>query len=141
MPQRPAGGELLVFGEGNIVVHSSGEDTGGAFSVFEEVPPLLDTPLHTHANEDEFFYIVEGDHVVRRGDEEFELGPGDTIFLPRGVPHAHRRVVPKVGRLVVVVSPAGFEGFFRMLAQAEAEGTLGAEAYAKASERYGIEWL
>jgi mannose-6-phosphate isomerase-like protein (cupin superfamily) len=141
MPERPSGGERLVFGEGTIVLHTPGEETGGAFSVFEEVPPMLDTPLHTHAHEDELFYIVEGDHVCQRGDEEFNLGPGDTMFLPRGVPHAHRRVVPKAGRLLVVVSPAGFEGFFRMLAQAEAEGRLGPEAYAEASERYGITWL
>jgi hypothetical protein len=38
-------------------------------------------------------------------------------------------------------SPAGFEGFFRELAQAESSGTLGSEAYARVSERYRITWL
>ena len=38
-------------------------------------------------------------------------------------------------------SPAGFDGFFRELAAADAEGRLGPEAYAAASERYGITWL
>lgn len=135
------GGERLVFGEGTILIKASTASTGGAFTVFEEVPPLLDTPLHVHANEDELFYILEGEHVVQRGKEEFRLGPGDAIFLPRGVPHAQRRVLPKVGRLLVMTSPGAFEGFLRELAAADAAGTLGPDAYAAASEKYGITWL
>ena len=135
------GGERLVFGEGTILIKASTASTGGAFTVFEEVPPLLDTPLHVHANEDELFYILEGEHVVQRGKEEFRLGPGDAIFLPRGVPHAQRRVLPKAGRLLVMTSPGAFEGFLRELAAADAAGTLGPDAYAAASEKYGITWL
>jgi mannose-6-phosphate isomerase-like protein (cupin superfamily) len=135
------GGERLVFGGGTILIRASAETTGGAFTVFEEVPPLLDTPLHVHANEDELFYSLDGEHIVQCGDEEFALEPGGVIFLPRGVPHSQRRVVPGIGRLLVLTSPAGFEGFFRELAAAETAGTLGPEAYASASERYGITWL
>ena len=50
-------------------------------------------------------------------------------------------MVPGEGRLLVVVSPAGLEGFFRELAAADAAGTLGPDAYAAASKRYGITWL
>ena len=78
---------------------------------------------------------------MQRGEEEFRLGSGDAIFLPRGVPHAQRRVVPKVGRLLVMTSPGAFEGFLRELAAADAAGTLGPDAYAAASEKYGITWL
>jgi hypothetical protein len=46
-----------------------------------------------------------------------------------------------VGRLLVLTSPPGFEGFFRQLAEAERQGTLGPDAYAAASERYGITWV
>jgi mannose-6-phosphate isomerase-like protein (cupin superfamily) len=134
-------GERLVFGEGTVVIRASAETTGGAFTVFEEVPPLLDTPLHVHANEDELFYILEGEHIVRCGEEEFRLGPGGVVFLPRGVPHSQRRVVARKERLLVMTSPSGFEGFFRELAKAEEAGTLGPAAYAAASEEYGITWL
>ena len=135
------GGERLVFGEATIVIRASAETTGGAFTLFEEVPPLADTPLHVHENEDELFYVLEGEHVFRVGDEEFPTGPGGLVFAPRGVPHAQRRVVPGSGRLLVITTPAGLEGFFRALAAAHQEGTLGPDAYAGASARCGITWL
>ncbi len=135
------GGERLVFGEATIVIRASAETTGGAFTLFEEVPPLADTPLHVHENEDELFYVLEGEHVFRVGDEEFPTGPGGLVFAPRGVPHAQRRVVPGSGRLLVITTPAGLEGFFRALAAAHQEGTLGPDAYADASARCGITWL
>lgn len=133
--------ERLTFGEVNVVIRVSAEDSGGAMAVIEEVPPMVDTPLHVHSREDELFYIVEGEHIVTLGDEEHRLGPGDALFAPRGIPHAQRRVEPGVGRELIVLTPGGFEQFFRDLAQAERDGTLGPDAYAAASERAGITWL
>jgi mannose-6-phosphate isomerase-like protein (cupin superfamily) len=134
-------GERLAFGDVNMIIRASAETTGGSMAVIEEVPPLVDTPAHVHAREDELFVSLEGDHVIELGGEEHRIGPGETVFAPRGVPHSQRRVVPGEGRLLVVMSPAGLEGFFRELAAADAAGTLGPEAYATASERYGITWL
>ena len=133
--------EILRFGGLTIAVRASADTTGGAFSVIEELPPLFDTPAHIHANEDEYFHIIEGEHVIVVGDEEHRLGPGEGIFAPRGVPHAQRRVDPGVGRLLLVFAPGGFEGFFRRLAAAEAKGDLDEDAYAVASEEFGITWL
>jgi mannose-6-phosphate isomerase-like protein (cupin superfamily) len=133
--------EKLVFGEVTVVVRVGAEDSGGAMTVLEEVPPMVDTPLHVHSREDELFYIVEGEHIITLGEREFTLGPGEAIFAPRGIPHAQRRVEPGVGRELVVLTPGGFEWFFRDLAAAERDGTLGPDAYAAASERAGISWL
>jgi mannose-6-phosphate isomerase-like protein (cupin superfamily) len=133
--------EKLVFGEVTVVIRVSAEDSGGAMTVLEEVPPMVDTPLHVHSREDELFYIVEGEHVITLGQREHRLGPGEAIFAPRGIPHAQRRVEPGVGRELVVLTPGGFEQFFRDLAEAERNGTLGPDAYAEASERAGISWL
>jgi quercetin dioxygenase-like cupin family protein len=135
------GGERLVFGDLTILVRASAESTGGAFTLFEEVPPLADTPLHVHENEDELFYVLEGEHVFQVAEEEFRAGPGGLVFAPRGVPHAHGRVASGIGRLLILTVPAGFEGFFRELAAAHEAGTLGPETYARASQRYGITWL
>ena len=134
-------GERLSFGPVNILVRVSSEASGGAFSLFEEVPPLADTPLHVHRNEDELFYVLEGEHVFRVGGDEFTVGPGGCVFAPRGLPHSQRRVVPGEGRQLVLTTPGGLDGFFRELAAAQEAGTLGPDAYAAASERFGITWL
>ena len=123
-----------------IVVKASADTTGGAFTIFEENDPV-DTPLHVHQHEDELFYVLEGEHVFQVGQKEFRAGPGGLVFAPRGVPHAQRRVVPRAGRVLVLTSPAGFEGFFRELAAADRAGRLGPEAYASASKTYGVTWL
>ena len=133
--------ERVTFGEITIVVRVSAEDSGGAMTVIEEVEPISDTPLHVHSREHEFFYIVEGEHIITLGEAEHRLGPGDAIFAPRGVPHAQRRVEPGVGRELVAFIPGGFEQFFRDLAEAQRDGTLGPAAYAKASTRAGVSWL
>ena len=130
-------GERLTFGDVNILIRVSTPD----MCVLEEVPPMVDTPAHVHAREDELFLSLEGDHVVEIGAEEHRIGPGESVFAPRGVPHSQRRVVPGEGRLLVVTAPGGLDGFFRELAAADTAGTLGPEAYATASERYGIAWL
>ena len=134
------GGERLRFSGAEVVVRASADTTGGAFTIIEEVSPL-DTPLHRHENEDEIFFVLEGDHVIQVGEEEFELGPGGLAFGPRGIPHAQRRVVPRTGRILIMVSPPGFEGFFRELAEAERAGTIGPDVYATVSDKYGITWL
>jgi mannose-6-phosphate isomerase-like protein (cupin superfamily) len=134
------GGERLRFSGAEFRIKASADTTDGAFSIVEEIAPL-DTPLHVHAHEDELFVVLEGEHVFRCGEQEFQVGPGGVVFAPRGVPHAHRRVVPRTGRFLTMTSPAGFEGFFRELAAAEQDDSLGPAAYAEVSERYGITWL
>jgi mannose-6-phosphate isomerase-like protein (cupin superfamily) len=137
----PDAGERLEFGAGTVIIRASGETTNGAFCVFEELPPLLDTPAHVHSNEDELYHVLEGEHVFHCGEQDFHVGPGSAVFLPRGVPHRHSRVVPGEGRLLGLTSPAGLEGFFRGLADADRAGELGPEAFATVSQKYGITWL
>jgi mannose-6-phosphate isomerase-like protein (cupin superfamily) len=133
-------GEQLRFSDAEFLVKASAETTGGSFSIVEEVAPL-DTPAHVHANEDELFIVLEGEHEFTVGETVFDVGPGAVVFAPRGIPHSHRRVVPRTGRFLTLVSPAGFEGFFRELSEAERDGTIGPDAYARVSEHYGITWL
>jgi mannose-6-phosphate isomerase-like protein (cupin superfamily) len=95
-----------------------GERTGGAFSLVEHpLPPrALGAPLHTHHNEDEYSYVLEGRFGVQLGDDTLEAGPGDLLFKPRGVPHAFWNAGDEPGRLLELISPAGFEHYFRELA-------------------------
>jgi quercetin dioxygenase-like cupin family protein len=138
----PAGeGEVIDIGTAAFLVRATADSTGGALTMFEELPPLLDTSSHVHRYEDETFYVLEGDHEFISGDRTFRLGPGGVAFLPRGIPHAHRRLVTGVGRLLCVTTPGGFEHFFRSLAEAARSGEPPENAYARASERAGVTWL
>ena len=134
-------GERLEFWGTTIVVRASADTTGGAFTLFEEETPVLDTSRHVHRETDELYYVIEGQHVFVCGDREFMVGPGGTVFLPHGVPHSHRRVVPLTGRLLCSTSPAGFEGFFRVLAEASRTTASAGEAYERASREHGVTWL
>jgi mannose-6-phosphate isomerase-like protein (cupin superfamily) len=134
-------GERLESWGTTIVVRASADTTGGAFTLFEEETPVLDTSRHVHRETDELYYVIEGQHVFVCGDREFTVGPGGTVFLPHGVPHSHRRVVPLTGRLLCSTSPAGFEGFFRVLAEASRTTASAGEAYERASREHGVTWL
>jgi mannose-6-phosphate isomerase-like protein (cupin superfamily) len=134
-------GERLEFWGTTIVIRASADTTGGAFTLFEEETPILDTSRHVHRETDELYYVVEGEHVFVCGDREFTVGPGGTLFLPHGVPHSHRRVVPRTGRLLCMTSPAGFEGFFRVLAEASRTGASFDDAYERASREHDVTWL
>lgn len=129
-------GERLQFGRTTILLRASGDEA----TVWEEIAPLVDTPLHVHANEDEIFHIIDGEHDFRCGEQEFRVEPGAFVFLPRGVPHAHRRLIEGAGRLLVITTPGGFDGFFRMLMAADQAGELGPSTYAEASAQFGITW-
>src|SRR5215211_4533860 len=95
-----------------------GATTGGAFSLVEHpLPPRgLGSPVHTHRNEDEYSFVLEGRIGVQMGDELLEAGPGDLVFKPRGVPHAFWNAGDEPARLLELISPAGFENYFRDLA-------------------------
>lgn len=95
-----------------------GEATGGAFSLVEHpLPPrALGAPLHTHKNEDEYSYVLEGRVGVQLGDEVLEAGPGELVFKPRGVSHAFWNAGDEPARLLELISPAGFENYFREMA-------------------------
>lgn len=90
-------------------------DTDGGMAVFEQIgeSPNGGPPLHVHPDQDEFFHVLEGLYRFQVGEERFAASTGDTIFLPRGVPHAFVQLT-QAARMLVVYQPAGdMEGFFR----------------------------
>ena len=106
------GTHLDVLGD-VITVLVSGRETNGAFTVLtEKSQPGGGTPLHTHHNEDEALYVLEGEYDIRCGDDTVSAKPGSFVFAPREVPHKLTNVSSAPGTILGVVSPAGFEGFF-----------------------------
>ena len=90
------------------------ERSGGRCALVEHpiMPRALAAPLHTHADEDEIAYVMEGRVSVQIGDEVREVGPGAAIVKPRGVPHAFWNAGDAPARILEVITPAGFEGYF-----------------------------
>ncbi len=82
---------------------------------------LADT--HIHPSQDEVFYVLEGSYRFKVGEELYNLTIGDSIFLPRKVPHAWTQVSEK-GKMTVVLQPAGkLENFFVTMSALDHEPT------------------
>lgn len=115
--------QLLALGVRFLI---DGEQTGGRFSLVEHPlgPRRLGAPLHTHANEDEYSYILQGRVGIQLGEDVMEAGVGDLVFKPRGVPHTFWNAGEEEVRLLELISPAGFENYFRELAPLLATGDL-----------------
>jgi mannose-6-phosphate isomerase-like protein (cupin superfamily) len=118
----------------------SKQDTGGALALFiDEVPPNGGPPLHIHHQEDETFYLLEGELVMQVNGEQVTVGAGSVAFLPRGVPHTFTNPGTETARALVILTPGGLEGFFAevepLVTQAEPE--MGAVLAVAA--KYGIE--
>jgi quercetin dioxygenase-like cupin family protein len=118
-----------------------GERTAGAFSLVEHpLPPrALGSPLHTHHNEDEYSYVLQGRFGVQLGDDTLEAGPGDLVFKPRGVAHAFWNAGDEPARLLELISPAGFENYFRELAPLLAAAERDQSAIDGVAARYGLD--
>lgn len=118
-----------------------GASSGGGFSLVEHPMSAraLAAPMHRHTGEDEYSYVLEGRMGALLGDEELEAGPGDLVLKPRGQWHTFWNAGDEPCRILEIISPAGFEGFFAALvdlggvAQADPE-TLGALC-----QRYALE--
>lgn len=97
-----------------ITIKTDGQKTGGAMALVEAVvPPGGGPPLHIHSREDELFYVLEGKFKFWHGETEMVLDAGDSTFLHRNGRHTYQNVGATPGRLLTVISPAGFEDFFR----------------------------
>jgi len=92
--------------------------TGNAFTLIEDlVAPGGEPPPHFHENEDEAYYILEGEMQVTVGDKTFHATPATFVFLPRGVPHHWRVLGNTPVRFLALFTPSGVEGFFLALSQ------------------------
>ena len=92
---------------------ATGEDRHGQFALLEVVGRRGNVPPpHIHHREDEIFYVLEGEVVFSVSDRTIKGTPGTMIFLPRDVRHAFT-IESEQYRMLLLVTPAGFEGFFR----------------------------
>src|SRR6185437_4477879 len=102
---------------GSITVKVRGAETHGALLALETVAASGEgPPLHTHAGEDEFLYVLDGRFQFRLEDEVSEAPAGTCRYIRRGVPHTWRNVTDAPARMLAVFTPAGMEAFFETFA-------------------------
>jgi quercetin dioxygenase-like cupin family protein len=127
----------------DYIIKVPGVETDGAFSMFEGVvPPQSFLPPHIHTREDETFYILEGAIEVQCAGRTFNAQQGATVVLPRNIPHSFRNSGSTPAKLLVTLTPAGFEGFFEEVAgQLPADQPPDPEKLAAIGRKYGLELL
>ena len=133
------GAGTIVDAFGRHTIRITAEQTGGALGCFEvEVPAGDGTPPHVHAAEDEFFRILDSRFAFWCNGERVDLEAGGTLFIPRGAVHRFQNIGPQTGRLMVVVTPGGFEGFFPAAARERPDTP---EAIASLGQRFNLSFV
>jgi quercetin dioxygenase-like cupin family protein len=119
-----------------------GSATGGALAILENLAdPGRGPPLHVHEREDEALHLMQGRLKVRVGDRVWEITSGESAFLPRGTPHAWKAMGDAPSRLLLLVTPAGFEAFFRAVHEERLSRPDGEARIAQLSEAAGLHFL
>ena len=121
--------------ERQATVLVGGAETGGRLAIVEEVIGRgAELPRHLHHWEDEALYVLDGELAICLGGDWCRVPAGGVILLPRGVEHAVA-VVGAAARVLTVLTPAGFEGFYRELASAAPD----LDRLVATAARYGCE--
>ena len=115
----PKDGKAGNLGRIGVRFMIDGAQSGGGFSLVEHpMPPRsLGAPLHRHAREDEYSYVLEGRVGAQLGDEVVYGEPGDLIFKPRGQWHSFWNAGDEPARILEIISPAGFESYFERVVE------------------------
>jgi len=108
-------GRFTRYGPGGGVfrVVTTAQETDGRHLALEVVePPGGGPPLHSHAAEDEYFAVLDGEITFWVDGRVHTVGTGGSAFAPRGVPHAFKNCSERDARLLVLFTPGTVEGFF-----------------------------
>ena len=112
------GEEIKLGGEPNDCKVSA-RDTDGSMCVFE-FTGSGGGPCHLHHEQDEWIYVVEGELEFQIGEKRLRVRAGESVFLPRKVPHIWACANGKPGKIINVYQPAGkMEEFFREVSRAK----------------------
>jgi quercetin dioxygenase-like cupin family protein len=136
-----AGSTLNVLGVTHIYKATAAE-TGGSFSLWEAiVPPGAGAPPHTHAREDEAFYVLSGEFLVEFEGEPapHRVSPGGFFFGARGRRHAFRNVSDQPARVLILSAPScGLDQMFAELDAATAASMPEIGKVMAIAAKYGV---
>jgi len=121
----PGEGRFIAVGSAGtgVTIKASGSETGELCTVWEgRVPPgTVGAGPHYHRERDEFFYVLEGEVVLRIADETHTVGAGTFAFVPRNTVHGFHNASSESATLLVMHHPAGFERFLEEMQQLAAQ--------------------
>lgn len=134
-------GDQVDLGGFGVAWKIEGGATGERFSVVHHpiAPRALVAPLHRHTREDEYSYVLEGTLGALLGDEVVTARPGTWVFKPRKQWHTFWNAGDTPCEIIEVISPGGFENFFRELALVVAGGQPDEARMADLCAAYGLE--
>ena len=139
----PDDGKVARLGSIGVRFMVGGAESGGGFSLVEHPmgPRKLAAPLHRHSREDEYSFVLEGRVGALLGDEVVYGERGDLIFKPRDQWHTFWNAGDEPARILEIISPAGFEDYFRQLTELLRDaGPPDRAALAQLAARYGLEF-
>ena len=137
---QPGAGKQGDIGSIDVVFKLYSKDTGGSLSIVEHPFPVgALVPPHLHTREDEYSIVTEGEIGFRSGDSEVVLGPGGYITKPRGELHTMWNAGKVPARMIEVIQPGGFEGYFWNLVELLATGeSLDPAQITLLADEYGL---
>ena len=138
----PAAGSTLNILGVTHTYKATGAETAGTFSLWEDVvPPGSGVPPHTHAREDEAFYVLSGEIVIEFEGEAAprRVASGGFFFGARGRRHAYRNLSDEPARVLVLCAPScGLDEMFAELDAATAAGRPEMATLAAIAAKYGV---
>ena len=140
---QPGEGHSLSFWGQDLTFKVRGQDTGGAYAIFEfTLPPHLPAPpLHLHTNCDECVYVLEGVLKLQLDGKEVVLGPGGFAVAHKGAVHTLWNGGDVPVRVLTTLCPATLEGYFGELAELAASlppGPPPRDRMKEISKRHGV---
>ena len=137
------------YAGGIMTLLATGEDTNDQYSLVDyKAVQGGEPPLHTHDNEDEAFYVLEGEVTFFLGDEVVTAKPGTWALIPQGTVHTFRLDTSEA-RMLIYFTPSGFERFFIELStpvtsfseRPDRMGEPDFDTIMAAAERHGIKFV
>jgi mannose-6-phosphate isomerase-like protein (cupin superfamily) len=139
-----APGPVEVVQLGPVTIRYVHAETGGSYSLLEWIAPAgaPSPPVHIHHETDEGFYVMSGTYAFLLDGVGIDAGAGEHVLVPKGHPHTFWNAGEETASCLIVLSPPGFEAYFRELAAGLATADTEEAATAvrqRLSRRYDID--
>jgi quercetin dioxygenase-like cupin family protein len=137
----PRDGQFAFLGGCDARFLIDGEDAGNRFALVEHPlrPRALAAPMHQHHREDEYSFVLEGRMGALLGEDVIIGNPGDLIFKPRNQWHTFWNADDAPARVLEIISPAGFEQYFREVGAELRSGLPDPQRLAALCARYDLD--